>query len=127
MTATTNTNQKTKREKRRVLSPDSLAAAASIIRQRGLNGIYGFGNLKQRLALAFVVPEEPVTARTMTPKPEDRTECPAAASGSGSEPKKQKSGSRKTELQAQRRIRQAHQIYSTALSKNCHFFLVFLL
>lgn len=108
-TSGTNQNAKAIRSPRRIPTPDTLAAVASTIGESKLKDVEGLNNLKKRLALTFRAPEEPARARTMKPKP-----------AGGAERKKR-------EQQTQRRNMRVVETYSRALSKGCHFFLVFLL
>jgi hypothetical protein len=116
MSDTSATNQNAKPIKRHIPTLDTLAAAASTIGGSKLEDVEGSKDLKERLALTFRVPEGPVTARTMSPKLGE------------SKGKRQKSEERKRAAQQNHRRRlYVHQTYSSALSKDCHFFLIFLL
>jgi hypothetical protein len=96
-TSGTSQNAKRIRSSRRIPTLDTLAVAASIIRESGLTEVEG---LKERLALAFRAPEMPV---------------------GGEERKK------RDPTQNHRRKVHTHETYLRALSKGSHFFFVFLL
>jgi hypothetical protein len=119
MSDTSGTNQNAKRIKtaRHIPTLDTLAAAVSTIHQSGLEDVE---DLKGRLALAFQEPKEPDTARTMSPKLGE-------SKGKRQKSEGQRDSKRKVAQQNYRRKLYVHQTYSSALSKDCHFFLIFLL